>query len=107
MARGQGGTLSGFTPLSTPNAPTGLSVSTSIGSATVSFTAPSDTGDAAVTSYVVTAIDESTGESTGNTGSSSPISISLAAGTFKIRAQAVNVFGPGRLTEFDTGNVVS
>jgi hypothetical protein len=33
MASRQGGTLSGFTPLSTPNAPTGLSVSTSIGSA--------------------------------------------------------------------------
>jgi len=103
MPRGQGGTLSGFTPLSTPNAPTDLSVSTSIGSASVSFTPPADTGDAAVTSYVVTAIDESTGVSTGATGSSSPISISPGGGTFKIRAQAVNGFGPGRLTEFLTG----
>ena len=106
MSRRQGGTLGTFTPLSTPNAPTGLSVSTSIGSATVSFTAPTDTGDAAVTSFIVTAIDESTGESTGATGSSSPISISPGGGTFKIRAQAVNGFGPGRLTEFDTGNVI-
>jgi hypothetical protein len=63
MASRQGGTLSGFTPLSTPNAPTDLSVSTSIGSATVSFTAPTDTGDGAVTSFIVTAIDESTGAS--------------------------------------------
>jgi alpha-tubulin suppressor-like RCC1 family protein len=107
MARGQGGTLSGFTPLSTPNAPTGLSVSTSIGSATVSFEPPADTGDGAITSFIVTAIDESTGESTGATGSASPITVSPpAGGTFKVRAQAVNNFGPGRLTEFDTGNVV-
>jgi len=106
MPRGQGGTLSGFTPLSTPNAPTDLSVSTSIGSASVSFTAPSDTGDAAVTSYIVTAIDESTGASTGATGSSSPISISPGGGTFKIRAQAVNGFGPGRLTEFVPGQAI-
>ena len=52
MPRGQGGTLSGFTLLSTPNAPTDLSVSAGIGSATVSFTPPADTGDAAVTSYI-------------------------------------------------------
>jgi hypothetical protein len=106
MARRQGGTLGGFTPLSTPNAPTGLSVSTSIGSASVSFTAPTDTGDGAVTSYIVTAIDESTGASTGATGSASPITVSPGGGTFKIRAQAVNGFGPGRLTEFDTGNEI-
>ena len=106
MPRGQGGTLSGFTPLSTPNAPTDLSVSTSIGSASVSFTAPSDTGDAAVTSYIVTAIDESTGASVGAVGSASPITVSPGGGTFKIRAQAVNGFGPGRLTEFATGQEV-
>ena len=106
MARRQGGTLGTFTPLSTPNAPTGLSVSTSIGSASVSFTAPTDTGDAAVTSYIVTAIDESTGASSGTTGSASPITISPGGGTFKIRAQAVNGFGPGRLTEFSTGNSI-
>jgi alpha-tubulin suppressor-like RCC1 family protein len=106
MARGQGGTLSGFTPLSTPNAPTDLSVSTSIGSATVSFTSPDDTGDAPITAFVVTAIDESTGESTGVVGSSSPITVSPGGGTFKIRAQAVNGFGPGRLTEFVPGQSI-
>jgi alpha-tubulin suppressor-like RCC1 family protein len=107
MPRGQGGTLSGFTPLSTPNAPTGLSVSTSIGSATVSFEPPADTGDAPITAFVVTAIDESTGESTGATGSSSPIVVSPpSGGTFKFRAQAVNGFGPGRLTEFVPGQDV-
>jgi len=106
MPRGQGGTLSGFTPLSTPNAPTGLSVSAGIGSATVSFTAPTDTGDGAVTSYIVTAVNESTGVSVGAVGAGSPITVSPGGGTFKIRAQAVNAFGPGRLTEFDTGNAI-
>ena len=103
MPRGQGGTLSGFTPLSTPNAPTGLSVSAGFGSATVSFTPPADTGDAAVTSYIVTAIDESSNESSGVVESSSPITVPLSSGTFKFRAQAVNGFGPGQLTEFETG----
>jgi alpha-tubulin suppressor-like RCC1 family protein len=82
-------------------------VSTSIGSATVSFEPPADTGDGAITSFIVTAIDESTGASAGATGSASPITVSPpAGGTFKIRAQAVNNFGPGRLTEFDTGNEI-
>ena len=103
MARRQGGTLGTFTPLSTPNAPTGLSVSEF---GVVSFTAPTNTGDGAVTSYIVTAINESTGASTGATGSASPITISPGGGTFKIRAQAVNGFGPGRLTEFVTGQSI-
>ena len=106
MASRQGGTLSGFTPLSTPNAPTGLSVAVGIGSAEGSFSAPSDTGDAAVTSFIVTAIDESTDQSIGETGGASPISFALSSGTFKFRAQAVNGFGPGRLTEFEEGVVV-
>lgn len=107
MARRQGGTLGTFTPLSTPDAPTDLSVNAAdFGSASVSFTAPVDTGDAAVTSYIVTAIDESTGESTGAVGSSSPITVSPGGGTFKIRAQAVNSFGPGQLTEFVTGQSI-
>jgi hypothetical protein len=42
----------------------------------------------------------------GATGSASPITVSPGGGTFKIRAQAVNGFGPGRLTEFDTGNAI-
>lgn len=107
MARRQGGTLSGFTPLSTPSAPTIDSVTTSIGSASVAFTAPTDVGDAAVSSYVVTAVDESSGASTGATGSASPITVSGIGGqTVKIRMQALNAYGPGRLTEYDTGNVI-
>jgi len=107
MARTPGGTLSAFTLLSTPDAPTITSISTSIGSASVAFTAPTDTGDGAISSYVVTAVDESSGASTGGTGASSPITVSPpAGGTFKIRMQALNPYGPGRLTEYDTGNVI-
>ena len=107
MARNPGGTVSGFKLLSTPDAPTIDSVTTSIGSASVAFTAPTDVGDAAVSSYVVTAVDESSGASTGATGSASPITVTPpAGGTFKIRMQALNAYGPGRLTEYDTGNVI-
>jgi alpha-tubulin suppressor-like RCC1 family protein len=107
MARTPGGTLSAFTLLSTPDAPTITSISTGIGSASVAFTAPSDTGDGAISSYVVTAVDESSGASTGGTGTSSPITVSPpAGGTFKIRMQALNPYGPGRLTEYDTGNAI-
>jgi hypothetical protein len=95
MARRQGGTLGGFTPLSTPNAPTGLSVSTSIGSASVSFTAPTDTGDGAVTSYIVTAIDESTGASTGATGSASPITAPPAAVRSRFARRRSTALGRG------------
>jgi alpha-tubulin suppressor-like RCC1 family protein len=106
MARTPGGTLSAFTLLSTPDAPTITSISTGIGSASVAFTAPTDTGDGAITSYVVTAVDESSGVSTGVSGASSPITISPGGGTFKIRMQALNPYGPGRLTEYDTGNAI-
>ena len=107
MARTPGGTLSAFTLLSTPDEPTITSITTSIGSASVAFTAPTDVGDAAVSSYVVTAVDESSGASTGATGSASPITVTPpAGGTFKIRMQALNAYGPGRLTEYDTGNVI-
>ena len=107
MARTPGGALSSFTLLSTPDEPTITSITTSIGSASVAFTAPTDVGDAAVSSYVVTAVDESSGVSTGGTGTSSPITVSPpAGGTFKIRMQALNPYGPGRLTEYDTGNAI-
>jgi alpha-tubulin suppressor-like RCC1 family protein len=106
MPRNPGGTVSGFKLLSTPDAPTITGVTTSIGSASVAFTAPTDTGDGAISSYVVTAVDESSGVSTGVSGASSPISISPGSGTFKIRMQALNPYGPGRLTEYDTGNTI-
>lgn len=107
MARRQGGTLGGFTPLSTPNAPADFTVTSKVGVATVSFTSPVDTGDAEVTSFVVTTIDESTGESTGVSVSGAPVNITPSPDTtFKVRVQAVNAFGPGRLTQFSAGNAL-
>lgn len=105
MATSKGGYVSGgFDILKAPNAPTITSVTTGIGSATVAFTAPADVGGGAITSYTITAVDESTGASTGAVGSASPITISPGGGTFKIRAAATNIYGPGRVSQYSTGN---
>ena len=107
MATSKGGYVSGgFQLLQAPDAPTITSVTTSIGSASVAFTAPANVGGSAITSYTVTAVDESTGASTGAVGSSSPITISPGSGTFKIRAAATNIYGPGRVSQYDTGNLI-
>lgn len=104
MATSKGGYVSGgFDILKAPNAPTITSVTTGIGSATVAFTAPADVGGGAITSYTITAVNESTGDSTGATGSASPITISPGGGTFKIRAAATNIYGPGRVSQYETG----
>jgi alpha-tubulin suppressor-like RCC1 family protein len=108
MATSQGGYVNGgFDLLKAPNAPTITSVETSIGSVSVAFTAPANPGGSAVTGFTVTAINESTGASVGATGSGSPISVPITVGgTFKVRTAAANIYGPGRVSEFDTGNVV-
>lgn len=107
MATSKGGYVSGgFDILKAPNAPTITSVTTSIGSATVAFTAPTDVGGGAITSYTITAVNESTGASTGAVGSASPITISPGSGTFKIRAAATNIYGPGRVSQYDTGKQI-
>lgn len=107
MATSKGGYVSGgFDILKAPNAPTITSVATSIGSASVAFTAPTDVGGGAITSYTITAVDESTGASTGAVGSASPITISPGGGTFKIRAAATNIYGPGRVSQYDTGKQI-
>jgi alpha-tubulin suppressor-like RCC1 family protein len=107
MATSQGGYVDGgFDLLKAPDAPTITSVTTSIGSVSVAFTAPANPGGSAVTGYTVTAINESTGASVGATGSGSPISVSTGGGTFRVRAAATNIYGPGRVSAFNTGNVV-
>ena len=108
MATTKGSYVSGgFELLQAPDAPTVASVTTGIGSASVAFTAPLNVGGSATTSYTVTAVDESTGASTGVVASGSPATIALAVGTFKLRAAATNVYGPGRVSAYNTGNVVS
>lgn len=107
MATSKGGYVSGgFDILKAPNAPTITSVTTGIASATVAFTAPTDVGGGAITSYTITAVNESTGASTGAVGAASPITVSPGGGTFKIRAAATNIYGPGRVSQYETGKQI-
>jgi alpha-tubulin suppressor-like RCC1 family protein len=85
--------LSLIAPASVPGAPTMGSAVAGNGSATVSFTAPSDTGGATITGYTVTA---SPGGLTA-TGSGSPITVSgLTNGTaYTFTVKATNSVGAG------------
>jgi len=90
MANKNGGFI-GTDGLDAPDPPTGVSASGGAdGVASISFTAPTDTGTSAITGFVVTASD-----GTGATGSSSPISVSSltlgSAVTFRVIAQ--NAYG--------------
>jgi len=90
MVRRNGGFI-GTDGLDAPDPPTGVAVSGGTdGVASISFTAPTDTGTSAITGFIATA---STG--VGATGSSSPISVtSLTLGTaVTFRAYAVNAYG--------------
>jgi hypothetical protein len=107
MTTSQGGYVDGgFDLLKAPDAPTITSVTNGIGTMSVAFTAPANPGGSAVTGYTVTAINESTGASVGATGSASPITVATGAGTFRVRSAATNIYGPGRVSAFNTGNVV-
>ena len=85
-------TAAGTWPRS-PGAPTIGTATAGNASASVTFTAPSDTGSNAITSYTVT----STPSSITGTGASSPVTVSgLANGTsYTFVAQAVNGAGTG------------
>ena len=80
-----------YFPLKVPNAPTIGTASAGSSSATVTFTAPVNTGGGAITGYTVTS---SPGGFTG-TGSSSPITVSgLTDGTaYTFTVVATNAFG--------------
>ena len=76
-----------------PRAPTGVTAVASASSATVSFTAPTNTGGSPITSYTVTA---SPGNITAS-GSSSPITVSgLTNGvSYTFTVTATNALGAG------------
>ena len=90
MARRNGGFI-GTDGLDAPDPPTGVTVSGGTdGVASISFTAPTDTGTSAITGFIATS-----STSVGATGTSSPISVSsLTLGTeVTFRAYAVNAYG--------------
>lgn len=91
----------GYDPLEVPNPPTGISSSgeTGGGYLDVSFTAPTNTGGASISSYSVATED---GVYTA-TGGSSPVRLTgLTDGTlYNFRVWALNAYGPG---PFGTGS---
>ena len=103
----KGGIISGgFQPLKAPDAPTIDSVSAGVLSADVTFSAPSNTGDGTIDSYVITA-KQSDGTSASATASAAgTTSVSLTAGgTTTFAAQALSEYGPGQFSGF--GNSTS
>ena len=91
--RYQGGILgAGFDPLKAPNAPTGVTATAGSGSASVAFTAPANTGGAAVSGYT----GRSSPGGISATSSASPLAFSgLNNGTpYTFDVWANNSYGP-------------
>lgn len=88
--------LPGYNALKVANAPTiGTATTSSATSLTVSFTAPSDEGGSAITSYIAAAKRTSDGVVFTASGASSPITITgLTAVPFTATVIAVNSYGP-------------
>jgi alpha-tubulin suppressor-like RCC1 family protein len=86
-----------YNPLKVPNAPTIGTVTIVSGtSASIAFTAPSNVGGAAITSYTVIVTDSSSGAQFSNTGTSSPIVVSglTTNNTYTAKVIATNLYGP-------------
>jgi hypothetical protein len=92
--------LPGYNPLLVPNAPTiGTATTSSTTSLSITFTAPSDVGGGAITSYVAAAKRTSDGVVFTASGASSPITVTgLTAVAFTVTVIAVNVYGPSPLS---------
>ena len=88
--------LPGYNPLKVANAPTIGTATAGSGSASVTFTAPSDVGGGAITGYTVI----STPSGITGTGTSSPITVSgLTNGTaYTFKVFATNAYGPSGLS---------
>ena len=88
--------LPGYNPLKIANAPTIGTATAGSGFASVTFTAPADTGGGAITGYIVV----STPSGITGTGTSSPITVSgLTNGTaYTFKVFATNAYGPSALS---------
>jgi hypothetical protein len=84
-----------YNPLKNPDAPTIGTATAGINSVSVAFTAPSNVGGSAITSYIATAKRTSDGVLFTASGSSSPVTVSgLTAVAFTATVVAVNSYGP-------------
>lgn len=85
-----------YNPLENPDAPTiGTASTTSNTSLTIAFTAPSNVGGSAITSFIATARRTSDGALFSASGASSPITITgLTEVAFTVTVVAVNSYGP-------------
>lgn len=95
--RFQGGILGvGFNPLRAPDAPTGVTGTAGSGQVSVAFTAPTNVGGSAISSYVAI----SNPGNFSNTGASSPIVVSgLTNGTaYTFQVTALNSYGPSPIS---------
>jgi len=85
-----------YNPLKVPNPPTIVSATAGNTQVSVAFTAPSNVGGSAITSFFVLVTDSSSGATFSNTGSASPIVVTgLTNGnTYTAKVLAVNSYGP-------------
>ena len=85
-----------YNPLKNPDAPTiGTASPVSTTSLSIAFTAPSNVGGSAITSYIATAKRTSDGVLFTASGASSPITVTgLTAVPFTVTVVAVNSYGP-------------
>jgi hypothetical protein len=84
-----------YNPLKNPDAPTIGTATATFGGITVAFTAPSNVGGSAITSYLATAKRTSDGVLFTASGASSPITVTgLGAVAFTATVVAVNSYGP-------------
>ena len=92
----------GYNPLEVPDAPTIGSATAGDSSASVSFTAPSNTGGGAITGYGAVAVNSADDTTVAGTGSSSPVTVSgLTNGdTYTAAVWALNIYGPGPYSAF-------
>lgn len=86
-----------YIPLEVPDAPTIGTATAGNAQVSVTFTAPSNVGGGAITSYIVVVTDSSSGVVFTNTGASSPIVVTgLTNGnTYTAKVAAINAYGAG------------
>jgi len=90
----------GYNPLLVTDAPTIGVASTAHLAVSIAFTAPSDVGGGAITSYTAVATDTATAASFTATGTSTPISITgLTEGqSYTTTVTAINAYGPSGIS---------